>query len=330
MIRSDDRCGVTRRELLGWATASAGLAVLSCGAQRPGTRKKSTSTSEADQSAQIEARAKEVGLTAFRTSHTENFLCMGNAPDSYREAALEICEALSKVFVPHLHDRGFKVAMPSNRLMVVALKDARTYEAFLGEEPGDSVGGHYDLDANRLVIFDFRPGGKEPKPGAERLNTFTLVHETAHLLCFNTGLLATDHVPPKCVTEGLATYFEMWRPKARAGVGAVNRPRLLAVRQASRGEVAWIELSQLFAEDRLFDDAKTEQLAYGQSWLLLNHLLQGPTWQPKLVAYLKAVATSPPQSGDDRIKTAETHLGSLDRLDERIKKDARGMLRDVR
>ncbi|APW60292.1 DUF1570 domain-containing protein [Paludisphaera borealis] len=328
MIYSDDPDGLTRRELLGWASASAGLAILSGGAQRPGAGRKPESAGEADQTARVEARAKEAGLAAFRSSRTEHFLCLGNAPDSYREAALEICEALAKVFTPHLRDRGFKVATPPNRMMVVALKDAKSYEAFLGEEPGQAVGGHYDLDANRLVIFDFRPRGGDPKKaGAERLNTFTLVHETAHLLCFNTALLATDHEPPKCITEGLATYFEMWRPKARAGVGAINRPRLLAIRQAHDGNVPWIETSRLLVEDDLFDDEQTEQLAYGQSWLLVHYLLQSPTWQPKLVDYLKVLASIPPQAGADRVKTAEEHLGSLARMDERIRKEVRSLLR---
>ncbi|MDR3617766.1 MAG: DUF1570 domain-containing protein [Paludisphaera borealis] len=327
MIHSDDPGGLTRRELLGWASASAGLAILSGGAQRPGAGGKPESTGEADQTARVEARAKEAGLAAFRSSRTEHFLCLGNAPDSYREAALEICEALAKVYTPHLRDRGFKVAMPPNRMMVVALKDPKSYEAFLGEQPGQAVGGHYDLDANRLVIFDFRPNVGVSKAEAERQNTFALVHETAHLLCFNTGLLATVHEPPKCVTEGLATYFEMWRPKTRAGVGAINRPRLLAIRQASQGDVSWIETSRLLVEDELFTDEKTQQLAYGQCWLLLHYLLQSPTWQPKLVEYLKTLANAPPQAGADRVKTAEEHLGSLARMDERIRKEARSLLR---
>jgi hypothetical protein len=323
MTHPDDPRGVTRRGLLGWASASVGWAVLSVGAQRP---KRPPAADEADATARVEARAKEAGLGAVGTSRTEHFVCLGDAPSRYREDALEICEALAKAFVPYLHDRGFKVATPSNRMMVVALKDADSYAAFLGEAPGQAVGGHYDLDANRLVIFDFRPPAGEIKPGAERINTFTLVHETAHLLCFNTGLLTTDHEPPTCITEGLATYFEMWRPKARAGLGATNRPRLLAIRQAGQGQVGWIETPRLFAEDDVFNDEQTEQLAYGQSWLLLNYLLQGRTWQPKLVAYLKAVAT---QAGADRIKTAEEHLGSLARLDERLKRQAKSLLRGL-
>lgn len=324
MIHSNDARGLTRRELLGWAWTCGGLALLSCGAQRP---RPQPGDGEAEQTARVEQRAKQAGLGPFRASRTEHFLCVGDAPDAYREDALDICEELGKLFSSHLQDRGFPVVMPKSRMTVVALKDSQSYAAFLGEEPGQAVGGHYDLDSNRLVIFDFRPIEGELQPGVERLNTFTLVHETAHLLCFNTGLLATDHEPPKCITEGLATYFEMWRPRARAGVGAIDRPRLLAISHAGQGEVRWIETSRLIAEDDLFDQEATEQLAYGQSWLLMHYLLQSRTWNPKLAAYLKALATTAPQKGDDRIKTAEKYLGPLGKLDARMKKQARSLIR---
>jgi hypothetical protein len=327
MIRNDDPRGVTRRELLGRATASAGLAILSCGAQRPGPTK-AAPADEAEQIARLQARAKKTGLGTLRTSRTKHFLCLGDAPDGYREEALTICEALGAAFVSHLSDRGFKTEIPTNRMLVVALKDSKSYEAYLGGPAGEAVGGHYSLDSNRLVIFDFRPREGEPEvPEAERINTFTLVHETAHLLSFNTGLLNTDHEPPKCITEGLATYFEMWRPRARAGVGAVNTPRLKAIRDAA---VPRIETGRLFSEDALFDEDETFQLAYGQAWVLLHYLIQSQSWRSKLATYFQALAKIPPQAGADRIKTAEEHLGPMDKLDELMKKKTRSLLRELR
>jgi hypothetical protein len=330
MIRNDDPRGVTRRELLGRASASAGLAILSCGAQRPGPSK-AAPADEAEQIARLQARAKKTGLGTLRMSRTEHFLCLGDAPDGYREEALTICEALGASFVSHLSDRGFKTEMPTGRMLVVALKDSKSYEAYLGDAPGEAVGGHYSLDSNRLVIFDFRPREGEPEvPGAERINTFTLVHETAHLLSFNTGLLTTDHEPPKCISEGLATYFEMWRPRARAGVGAVNLPRLMGIRNSFDAGVPWIETGRLFSEDALFDEEATYHLAYGQAWVLLHYLIQSQSWRPRLAAYLQALQKTAPQAGADRIKTAEEHLGPMDKMDERMQKATRSLLRKLR
>ena len=332
MIPFDEHALVTRRSLIGRASAAAGFALVSCGAQQPGVTGKSEdrpeSAGEAEQRTQVEKQAEKAGLGALATFRAENFVCVGNAPEGYCRDALEICESMAKTFIPHLRGRGFKVAMPRDRMMIVVLKDSRSYELFLGERLAEAVGGHYDLDSNRLVIFDFRPDQGDTRAGVERVNTFTLVHETAHLLSFNTGLLAIKRQPAECITEGLATYFEMWRPWARAGVGAVNRPRLTAIRQAAQNDVPWIEIGRLFVEDDVFYAEKTSQLAYGESWLLMNYLLQSRTWNPRLVAYLKALAELPaPQSDADRVKTAEEHLGSMDQMNERMRRQARSLLR---
>lgn len=276
---------------------------------------------EADRLAAVEARGRAAGLEPFRSSRTDRFLGVGDAPDSFRDAALEICEALGRLFLNDLRARGFRLEHPEERLMVVTLKDSRSYEALLGEAPGADVGGHFDLNANRLVIFDFRPG-REANSGAERLNTFTLVHETIHLLSFNTGLMSLVREPPKCVIEGLATCFEMWRPKNRVGLGAINRPRLLAMRESAE---PWIETADLLADDALLDHPETAQRAYGQSWLLVHSLLRNRADRLQFRAYLDEVRTK--GSTNDRLKTAEDHLGSLAKLDQRLRSEAAGFLR---
>ncbi|WP_337174873.1 DUF1570 domain-containing protein [Paludisphaera sp.] len=271
----------------------------------------------------LEERAKKAGIAPFRVSRTENFLGVGDASDGYRREALGVCEALGKVFVKHLRDRGFRVDLPADRMMVVVLKDSESYGALVGQAPGDELGGHYDLDSNRLVVFDFRPG-QSPGSGAERINTFTLVHETTHLLAYNTGLLALDRDPGKCVAEGVATYFEMWRKTVSVPAGRVNRPRLDAIRDATRAGDAWIELSRLLTEDSLFDAPDTAQLAYGQSWLLMYHLLTASRslW-PEVVGWFDDMRT---QTGD-RLAILEKRLGPVDKLDEKLRRLARELSR---
>lgn len=279
--------------------------------------------SEADRLSAIEAKGKAAGLGRFRSSRTERFLGVGDAPDSFRDAALEICEALGRLFASDLRARGFQLEYPNDRMMVVALQDSRSYEAFLGEAPAADVGGHFDLNANRLVIFDFRPGA-EANSGAERINTFTLVHETIHLLSFNTGLMSLVREPPKCVIEGVATCFEMWRPRNRVGLGAINRPRLLAMRESA---APWIETAELLADDGLLDHQETAQRAYGQSWLLVHSLLKNREDRLKFRAYLEAIRAS--GSTGDRLKTAEQHLGPLAKLDQRLQGETAAMSRSL-
>ncbi len=272
----------------------------------------------------LEGRARKAGIAPLGVSRTDHFLGVGDAPPRFRDEALGVCEALGKVFVKHLRDRGFDVDFPARRMTVVILKDADSYAAMAGDAPGKAVGGHYDLDADRLVVFDFRPG-RPAGSGAERINTFTLVHESTHLLSYDAGLLALDGDPGKCVAEGVAAYFEMWRKSVSAPVGRVNRPRLEAIRAATRVGGKWIDTVRLLTEDALFDDPDSAQLAYGQAWLLTYHLLTASRslW-PDVVKWFDAMKT---RSGD-RVATLEKYLGPVDKLDAALRRLGRELLRN--
>ncbi len=209
---------------------------------------------------------------------------------------------------------------PGRRLTVIALRDQDSYAALQGEAPGKGVFGHYDLETNRLVIFDFRSQQEALAAAAERVNLFALVHETTHLLCFNTGILNRQADVPVCVSEGLATYVELWRPGVKNAIGGVNRPRMEALRQA----VDWIQIGDLLADDTAFEP-KTEQLAYAESWLLVHYLLRASSRQPRFRQYLAEVPGS--NKPADRTRIAEKTLGPLAKLDHELKDEARKYLR---
>ncbi|MDG3003046.1 DUF1570 domain-containing protein [Paludisphaera mucosa] len=328
MTRDLAECNGSRRDWIYRATATLGLSALGVpplcdrlsNAEEP-----PPAAGEPERIAKIEAQAKHAGVTPIGVSRTTHFLGVGNASGPFRKQALEICEALGRVFLKHLRDRGFRVVYPDRRLMVVVLRDAISYGSLVGEAPGKDVGGHFDLDADRLVVFDFRPdqgvGGT-----AERINTFTLVHETAHLLTFNTGLLAADPEPAKCITEGLATYFEMWRLASKAPVGRINQPRLIAIRDALKAGEPWISTKSLMTEDALFDDPKTAQLAYGQSWLMMYHLLSSRSIWPNVVDYLADLRTN---GRGGRVAMLEKHLGPIATLDDRLRTLGRDLVRGL-
>ena len=167
-----------------------------------------------DEVAQVQVKAQKAGLGLFRSSVTEHYLGIGDVPDAHRNDALKLCAALATAYQNHFHEKGFTVAFPPERLTVVTLKDQASYAAYLGVKPGDAVGGHYELDTNRLVIFDFRPGAEGGPPAGintRRINTFTLIHKAMHQLTLNTGLLDRQGDVPVAVSEGLAMYAEVWR-----------------------------------------------------------------------------------------------------------------------
>jgi hypothetical protein len=288
------------------------------------TRSGDGDASDAEEIAKVNASAAKAGLKFVSQSQTKHFLCMGDAPEAHCRAALKICESLSEVFMGHFRSRGFKVELPPRRMTVIALKDGTSYHAYYGEDPGASVGGHFDLDTNRLVIFDFRPQEDELAADATRVNLLTLVHETAHQLSFNTGMLDRAADVPTCISEGFATYAELWVPKARGGLGATNRPRLQAFINSQQAGEPWIPLSRLLKDDPLFEDPKTEQLANAEAWLLFHYLMTNPARLRKLRAYLAGIG---PAGKPKRNELAAKELGSLDALDRDVRKYAQKLIR---
>jgi hypothetical protein len=259
-------------------------------------------------------------IRSASASETKHYLGVGDSPDRHREKALEVCEQLAEAYEKHFRSAGFAVSFPAQRLTVVALKDRTSYEKFLGEEAGDDEGGHYDLENNRLVIFDFRPAEGKPVNNPERVNTFTLVHEGIHQLTFNTGLLNRQGDVPLCVSEGLATYGEQWRPRSRSAFGLSNEFRRdVLARQPDLAE-AWVPVAKLLTDDTLFEQADTAQLAYAQSWVFTHYHLRTSSKRPKFRAYLQSIRER--RDPSNRLKDASASLGDLDRLDRDLRKHA--------
>jgi hypothetical protein len=278
------------------------------------------SSSEADEIAQIRQKLSDAGLGGSAEARSEHFLVLGNAPQAFQRQALARCEELGEAFLSHFRDRGFEVKFPNGRLTLITLKDLESYGALQGEAPGKDVGGHYDLETNRLVVYDFRSRRDELAAQAERINLFTLVHESAHQLSFNTGILERGNEPPLCVSEGLATYVELWSPGTKNSIGGKNTLRLKALRQAGD----WIPIADLLAGDAAFQP-ETEQLAYAESWVLMHYLLRTSARRPKLRDYLGQLRGA--KKPGDRARVAEKALGPLARLNRDLKEEAQKYLR---
>ena len=271
-----------------------------------------------DEAEEVEARARAAGLAGFGRSESTHYLGVGNAPREYREEILAACEAIAAEFVKHFRAKGFDpLALPAGKMIVVVLADAVSYARFAGKQAGLSVGGHYEPDANRLVVFDYRSSQDELAANAKQINSFTLVHETLHGLSFNTGLLDRAGDVPAIVGEGLATYGETWRPKGKGKIGDHNLARL----NGFRGNVPWIRLPRLLAEDGLFEDAAAQNVAYAAAWSFVHAHLTDKARLPKFRAYLAAIKGR--KDWSHRLDDASAHLGDLDKLNDEIRKYAR-------
>jgi hypothetical protein len=277
----------------------------------------SSSRADDPRVAAIRARGRKAEMQGFDETETTHFVGVGDASKKFREDALTICEAVAADYFKLFKDKGFELAWPKEKMAVVILLGPKSYAMFEGVFIDEAIGGHFDGEQNRLVMFDFRGPGANPKAAiAEQDSTLVLVHETIHLLTFNTGLLDLKAEIPKCISEGLATYGETWGPRRRGKIGEKNARRLLGLTNATREGVPWIPLAKLLADDKLLDDKKTEQIAYAESWLLVNKLLRDREMLPRFRDYLAALR-SKPEPGR-RVEIAREHLGDLEKLDREI------------
>ena len=307
-----DRAGACRRG----RAASAGRSPCSTGI--------SDDPRDAGEIAEVRRWAK-AGLGEFVQTPSARFLGLGNAELGYCKNALTICEALTAAFLSHFRERGFKVAMPQKRMTVITLKDAASYRALLGDNPGAAVGGHYELDTNRLVVFDFRPSDVTTENDLAAANPEILNLSpsfTRAFICFRITRACLD--ARRTCRHASA---RGWRrtgsscSKGRGKIGAINGPRVKAIVDPRGAPASGFRFGELLTGDALFNNAKTEQLAYAEAWVLVHFLLQrGPQQLPRFLGYLSKIPALGNAGG--RLKVAEAELGSLKILNEEVRRHA--------
>src|SRR5262249_35015786 len=153
------------------------------------------------------------------------------------------------------------------------------FEAYLGRRVPSAVTGMYHPRSNRLVVYDYgrntdfaataRRGADALKAGAAGLererrgtevgrrvrarrddtNVSTIMHEAAHQLSFNGGLLNREGDVPAWLAEGLACYCEPTVRGAWQGIGEANPARAQVLAGVVRGKGKWLPLRDLVRSD---------------------------------------------------------------------------------
>ncbi len=166
---------------------------------------------------EVNDRATAANLDQFRHYLSNHYLGIGNADPAWSREALRLCEDLADDYMNHFRKKGFNLTLPKNRLTVIALADPASFATYLGSKPEEAVGGVYDLENNRLTIFDNR--ARDIGDQQARANTVSLLHEATHQLTFNTGLLDREADVPLVIS------FEPgWEPTAKSA-GRRDKPR---------------------------------------------------------------------------------------------------------
>jgi hypothetical protein len=240
-------------------------------------------------------------LTRYDTKH---FTALSNADEKFCTERLQNCEVLYALFCDHFRRKGFAVHDAPARLMVALFDSQRGFEAYLGQRVPPEVTGIYHTPTNRLVVYDY--GGndaylaikkqtqrqvKQVESQLDRLrhldnlsrraqdvrrgtSTSTVLHEVAHHLSFNCGLLNRGGDVAFWLAEGLACYCEATTNGSWQGIGALNRHRMHQLESGSSAQGGLIPLRALVTQDLFGEDGKAMLPAYAQSWALFRLLME--------------------------------------------------------
>lgn len=143
------------------------------------------------------------------------------------------------------------------------------------------------------------------------------IHESIHLLAFNTGVQSRLREYPFWLTEGLATSFETDRPLAAFGPDRPSDSRDASLSRSIEDErlLSLRELVSLTAPPP--DDSILTETIYAQAWSLFRYLAR--TERQSLAGFFSDMLEEPAGRMTDRrrIELFERRFGDADRLDRR-------------
>jgi hypothetical protein len=285
-----------------------------------------------------------------------HFLALSNAEESFTEARLGNCELLYSLFWDHFRGKGFALRQPRTRFMVAMFDTQAGLDAYLGRKASPLLVGMYHTQTNRMVLYDYGQNEvlQARRQQAERqarqipslldrqrslesvqrraddlragTNVMTIMHEVAHQLSFNCGLLNRDGDAPFWLAEGLACYCEATEDGSWQGIGAPDPQRLNLLATVLGSKKQLIGLTDLITRDDWLPPARDNQtalLAYAQSWALFRMFMEE---QPqKLRIYLKLIY--PRQVAERRLADFQQAFGhGLAPLQRRYEEYIRGMI----
>jgi hypothetical protein len=303
----------------------------------------------------LESKHKLKKLTKYTSDH---FLAYSNADEAYTEYRLDNCETIYPLFFKHFRRRGFEVTPPVEKMMVAVFDTQDGFEAYVESKMSSAVTGLFHTPSNRLVVYDFatnrafmenkrriesavKKGGTDldrerrivrfGRFVSERrndTNISTIMHEVAHQLSFNCGLLNRTGDVPLWLAEGLAVYCESTAGGAWQGIGERNPPRAAALARFVNTKGEFLSLRSLAADDNWFRKAgRVDQviLGYSQSWALFRFLME--EHPAKLKAYLKSI--HPRRTPDHRLEDFAAAFGTdLEKFERRYQSYLRSIAKN--
>lgn len=299
---------------------------------------------------------KSHGLAKFYRYDSKHFLALSNASAGDSEYRLYNCETIHSTFFEHFRKRGFAVKAPAEKMMVAIFNNQAGFDAYVGQSLGSAVTGLFHTPTNRLVVYDYATNksfleGKKRFDNAAKLgssdldrerrtltfgrhvrdrrddtNISTVMHEVAHQLSFNSGLLNRKGDVPVWLAEGLAVYCESTKSGAWQGIGEPNPRRAEMLAKKMKEKMELIPLRSLVTSDDWIRKATLVEnvlLGYSQSGALFRLLIDE---RPKqLKEYLHTIWSR--RTAEHRLADFSAAFGDLAKLEKRYQAYLREIVR---
>jgi len=224
---------------------------------------------------------------AFGIRQTDHFVICTSASDVFTDYTAELLEKVYSEFYAFFDERRVSVQQPAGPLPVIVFRRQDDLLTHAGtqhpEQTFEDVRGYYTVRFNQMYVSDI--SGRSPTSRRELMSylrkhprhTETVVHETIHLLGYNSGLHSRLADNPLWFTEGLAAWFEPSTgrgPLLWTGPGNTNLTYVRHLKSKRTRRSLPISLPKLVGDNQAFLQSDTTLDAYAASWALVYYLLR--------------------------------------------------------
>jgi hypothetical protein len=214
-------------------------------------------------------------------------------PRGEQDAWAQRFEDLYRWCLAYFRVRGFRPQEPPYPMVAIVYRNQGDYyraASASGTPLMPGTLGHYDLDTNRVYLYDVT-NGNDDADWSE--NAATIIHEATHQTAYNVGLHSRFAEGPRWLVEGLATMFEargVWNSQSFHTLkDRLNAERLADFRTFVAKGRPPMTMAAIVASDQMFRISPAA--AYAEAWALTLYLCE--TRPRQYVQYLAKVANRP-------------------------------------
>lgn len=219
---------------------------------------------------------------------TEHFVICSAASLRYTQFCQQLLERVAEQFPITLKKAGIDLPALPDGLAVMIFATSADLKSFAEQQHPEidfsDTPGYYSVTHNQ-ILFSADMDNRKARTNSEisrRLKQApriveTMVHETVHLLQYNSGLMNRFADNPTWLAEGMAVYFEPANLRSSLlwnRAGDTNQLHLEGLKAAATDTGFNLPLTELLTDDQTFSKPETVRSAYAESWAITWTLMR--------------------------------------------------------